>query len=59
MDELKPCPKCNGKAEIVDNNYMWKYIHCTQCGNYGDTYLAKDREKMIKSWNRRAGEDEI
>jgi Lar family restriction alleviation protein len=56
-DELKPCPFCGGKAEVMnddffevfDANAFW--IKCTECGlTTGD---SATEEEAIKAWNRR------
>lgn len=55
MEELKPCPICNGKAkvkleEICYYGLFWTVI-CMDCGfklGRGST----DKDTAIKEWNR-------
>jgi len=54
MIELKPCPFCGGKAEIMGVTYV--YIECPDCGVKTRGY--RDEEDAIETWNRRVGEDE-
>lgn len=53
MDELKPCPFCGGKAEIIGgpSKYGLKQIRCTKCCNC--TAFWKGRKKAIEMWNIR------
>lgn len=49
-EDLKPCPFCGGKAEVVyikDN----QYVRCSRCGAVGaNTFNTED---VIADWNRR------
>ena len=68
MNELKPCPFCGGKAELVqDVRYPRPKCECktayevvcnnTDCIMYhndNNYYLSK--KKAIEAWNKRAGE---
>ena len=54
MEELKPCPICNGKAEFkhakIYGYTFWTAI-CTNCGFklwWGSIY----KDKVIKEWNK-------
>lgn len=56
--ELKPCPFCGGKADIVDvvNDRPGIKIICNRCGiSTKDCFSLdiKDYENMIELWNRR------
>ena len=58
---LKPCPFCGGEAEIIEHlfyNQSPVYgIKCKRC--LAETYqFFKSREKVVKAWNRRAGEED-
>lgn len=55
-NELKPCPKCNGKllkkVHILSRRLpWWWYIECWNCHYCGKTKLFYPR--AIKAWNRR------
>ena len=55
MNELKPCPFCGGKAQIMDTGYP-HWIYCEKCGAqvHGGTNYEK---YSIKAWDRRADND--
>lgn len=70
MDELKPCPFCNGRAYLDfgmgGNIAYWQEteleytpllydVICASC--LCRTGLADTPETAIKLWNKRAGED--
>ena len=68
--ELKPCPFCDGKAELeyewVDGYYQryysWVHVVCKQCyTTVGRTYDDRDRSKAyaIKVWNTRKPMEQI
>lgn len=56
MTELKPCPFCGGKAELItqsDNEarYSTNFIWCSWCGcRTSDTQNPED---VIATWNAR------
>ena len=60
---LKPCPFCDGEAEVVIDKYEYTteiYVQCNECFCKTDTYVnIRDRtdEECIKyaveDWNRR------
>lgn len=60
MNELKPCPFCDGKASILvkdwDNRADEYKIVCSLCGVMQDTYTF-EKGKAIAAWNRRVGEE--
>jgi Lar family restriction alleviation protein len=53
--ELKPCPFCGGKAEVVDNEYFvdvsCAHIHCR---GYAASLMYNNKKEAIEAWNRRA-----
>ena len=68
MDELKPCPFCGGKAEIVEGYYdsfIDGYaVMCRNCclifgahGSLGEAYkwmcIYESKEEAIDAWNTR------
>ena len=57
---LKPCPCCNGKAELSDMEVsgiqMWQ-VHCNQCGLSSE--LDEDMEFSVQCWNRRLELDKV
>lgn len=51
--ELKPCPFCCGKAEMLnysDNEWL---VHCTVCDGMVERWRETEDE-AIEQWNRRA-----
>ena len=54
--ELKPCPFCGGKAEVVPYSVYGKvksyFVQCLKCGCQSRDYTSKQNAE--KSWNRRA-----
>ena len=62
-NELKPCPFCGGKAELIRNynpdnksQYINSHVICTVCGF--QIHSDYHTEKTIKAWNQRANFDE-
>ena len=59
MNELKPCPFCGNKAEIINTGNHFPrvfyrivcYSFCTMQGKLYDT-----KEEAVEAWNRREGE---
>ena len=55
MEELKPCPICNGQAKAKRGNfhgYIFWTVICMNCGfrlEWGSIY----KDNVIKEWNRR------
>ncbi|MGN0733702.1 MAG: Lar family restriction alleviation protein [Emergencia sp.] len=57
MTELKPCPFCGGKAEMV--LFIGNFgVGCTNCMGSMFPVNGQTKEEAIKAWNRRAGEQE-
>ena len=60
MAELKPCPFCGGKAEIVNVN-MGKFfdVSCKHlwCRGYAESVMYNTEVEAIEAWNHRAGEE--
>lgn len=61
MNNLKPCPFCGGKAEIIQTGSMWS-VNCqnayvgSDCPVAPWTGYAQTKESAIKIWNQRAEE---
>lgn len=62
--KLKPCPFCGGEAfcyvsgRIEPGTPDMFWVRCKKCDVVTKSYTT--REKAIKKWNRRAGEqDEV
>lgn len=52
MSELKPCPFCGGRAEMVSlKGITAKYIECTNCKI--STEVISDDKILFEIWNRR------
>lgn len=60
MDALKPCPSCQGPAELlpfaVSGDNLWQ-VTCSQCGMA--TELEEERRLCIGRWNRRDCEQRL
>ena len=59
-NELKPCPFCGGKAELMqwktqewDERRELQEVICTQCYARSNPYMPPE---AVKHWNRRAYE---
>lgn len=59
MDELKPCPFCNGTHSINVINFFTRdsYRKCDICG--AEAPEAKKTEEAAKVWNTRPAEDAL
>ena len=65
MDELKPCPFCGGKAEVVPHEFYstlekeWKTVSygvvCKTCGISGYPYFGCELH-AVTAWNRRVSD---
>ena len=53
MAELKPCPFCGEKAELLGFTRLW--VQCTQCAAQTRLYVYMDAAE--EAWNRRVGDD--
>lgn len=64
VDELKPCPFCNGSAVRVDideavgatkedENYGGSFIECDRCGACTRVHFDR-KENLSDAWNRRS-----
>lgn len=50
---LKPCPFCGGKVEIVTGLLKGlTMIHCKQCGSLTSFQKNEKADKAIEMWNR-------
>lgn len=62
MDELKKCPFCGAKAEII-NTPSFSVVVCYGCGAQTFPYLfdpeTSSQEKAIKAWNRRITDERV
>lgn len=59
MEQLKPCPFCGSKAELLDMGWPHK-VYCTGCGaNVTGLQFGEDGDvQAIMKWNRRASEND-
>lgn len=62
MIQLKPCPKCGGKAKLLrglpnmgNSRARYALVICLRCGHKTDTIIPEARESD-KSLRRRASE---
>lgn len=62
MEELKKCPFCGGKADLVDYGLtgMMKAVQCSECGARTRAFDPKVKrgENAIDAWNRRANDEQ-
>ena len=64
-DDLKSCPFCGGKAELIkrayEDNTGYALVSCKACGNMTKQfYKSLDFcavDEAIKSWNRRPNDE--
>ena len=56
--ELKSCPFCGGKAEllIVPGKMSKWVVRCTKCYTNNGTFVSDHEAREV--WNRRIGEQE-
>ena len=50
--ELKPCPFCGGKAEMLNYSSNEWLVECTKCQGMVEKW-CKTEEEAIINWNRR------
>ena len=53
--ELKPCPFCGGKAEMMGITFV--YVKCLKCGV--ETMGFREEDEAAGAWNRRDGERNV
>jgi Lar family restriction alleviation protein len=57
--ELKPCPFCDGSAEINKDLMEWLGLYiviCSECSGRRGIGAEKEKEKAIIEWNQRSCE---
>ena len=57
MEELKPCPFCGGKAELIQDETVLSFtrVRCIDADCFaGYGMVFPDKEKLIAAWNTRA-----
>lgn len=55
MNELKPCPLCDGKSVAIKINRTRYIVVCTKCfliKPYNSERLRLKKEYVIDRWNR-------
>lgn len=58
MSELKLCPFCGGRAEIVFNPYGGLYmVSCNKCGAIVSFKGNEIKKALREAWNRRASNE--
>ena len=56
MNELKPCPFCDGEVKLIYNPDTESYeVCCSECHSEFRQYRGC-RDGAIVAWNRRVGE---
>lgn len=53
--KLKPCPFCNGKAEVAELKFGSNVVYCESCGA---RITAIYRSDAITAWNARVDVEE-
>lgn len=61
--ELKSCPFCGGKADIVQISWCRLFsVRCVDeyhnCKVIPETQYFSDKQEAIEAWNRRDGDEE-
>ena len=54
-EELKPCPFCGGRAELIDTTDGEFYVECRKCGISTRAYVRPETSK--RRWDRRVNDD--
>jgi Lar family restriction alleviation protein len=49
-EQLKPCPFCGARAEILGTDHL-PYVCCENCGGSSDEF--RTAERAAEDWNRR------
>lgn len=61
MTQLKPCPFCGGKAEMLINEYndsRKEYlVACAECDGMVERWRETE-EEAVEQWNRRVSDKE-
>lgn len=63
MEELKPCPFCGSKQLLIfdapsrDGSIVWYEILHTASTRCGVSMMDRNKEELIKNWNRRVNVD--
>lgn len=73
MNELKPCPFCNGRADLLvivnphikSAIYYDFYVSCDDCGGQGynaevahNSDIREAIKEAVEAWNKRVEENE-
>lgn len=53
MAELKPCPFCGGKAEMLNYSPSEWLVYCPACQGMVEQW-RKTEQEAVEQWNRRA-----
>ena len=59
MEELKLCPFCGGKAELLivpDKQTKW-IVRCRSCFTNNCTFVSD--HDAVEAWNRRASNEQV
>lgn len=56
MAELKPCPFCGGKAEMLNYSPSEWLVYCPACQGMVEQW-RKTEQEAVEQWNRRADND--
>lgn len=58
MEELKPCPFCGGKAQLITigSGGLWDHnaVECEKCNIRVFAQDPEEEEPVIECWNKRA-----
>lgn len=58
--ELKPCPFCGKKAEVIElkSERPWEYfVACTRDKCVEQRRLYRSKKSAVDAWNRRKGDE--
>ena len=58
MSELKCCPFCGGKAEMLNYSPTEWLVHCIECDGMVENW-RKTKQEAIEQWNTRTPMDNI